>query len=40
MLFTAVSFGTILTVSYHNQRNKQVVEPPVMIDMPDEDEEL
>lgn len=40
MLFTAVSFGTILTVSYHNQRNKQVVEPPVMINVPDEDEEL
>ena len=40
MLFTAVSFGAILSVSYHNQRNKQVVEPPVMIDMPDEDEEL
>ncbi|WP_299580726.1 FtsW/RodA/SpoVE family cell cycle protein [uncultured Sunxiuqinia sp.] len=40
MLFTAVSFGAILSVSYHNQRNKEVVEPPVMIDMPDEDEEL
>lgn len=40
MLFTAVSFGAILSVSYHNQRNKQVVEPPVMVDMPDEDEEL
>lgn len=40
MLFTAVSFGAILSVSYHNQRNKVVVEPPVMIDMPDEDEEL
>ena len=40
MLFTAVSFGAILSVSYHNQRNKQVVEPPVMIDMPDEDEEF
>lgn len=40
MLFTAVSFGTILSVSYHNQRNKQVIEPPVMIDVPDEDEEL
>ena len=40
MLFTAVSFGAILSVSYHNQRNKIVVEPPVMVDMPDEDEEL
>jgi cell division protein FtsW len=40
MLFTAVSFGAILSVSYHNQRNKVVVEPPVMVDMPDEDEEL
>ncbi|MGQ7869677.1 FtsW/RodA/SpoVE family cell cycle protein [Sunxiuqinia sp. sy24] len=40
MLFTAFSFGAILSVSYHNQRNKEVVEPPVMVDMPDEDEEL
>lgn len=42
MLFTAVSFGAILSVSYHNQRNKKVVveETPVMVDMPDEDEEL
>lgn len=40
MLFTAISFGAILSVSYHNQRNKVVVEPPVMVDMPDEDEEL
>jgi cell division protein FtsW len=40
MLFTAISFGMILSVSYHNQRSKNVVEPPVMVDMPDEDEEL
>ena len=40
MLFTAVSFGAILSVSYHNQRSKKVVEPQVMVDVPDEDEEL
>jgi cell division protein FtsW len=40
MLFTAVSFGAILSVSYHNQRKNQVIEPPVVVDMPDEDEEL
>jgi len=40
MLFTAVSFGVILSVSYHNQKNKPVAEQPVMVNLPDEDEEL
>ncbi len=40
-LFTAASFGIILSVSYQNQKDKEVVEEqPVMLDMPDEDEEL
>ncbi|HKJ41357.1 MAG TPA: FtsW/RodA/SpoVE family cell cycle protein [Sunxiuqinia sp.] len=42
MLFTAFSFGAILSVSYHNQRNKkvEVEQTPVVVDMPDEDDEL
>ncbi|MGV8136291.1 MAG: FtsW/RodA/SpoVE family cell cycle protein [Mangrovibacterium sp.] len=40
MLFTAVSFGVILSVSYHNQKNKPVPEQAVMINLPDEDQEL
>jgi cell division protein FtsW len=40
MLFTAVSFGVILSVSYHNQKNKPVTEQPVMVNLPDEDQEL
>jgi cell division protein FtsW len=40
MLFTAVSFGVILSVSYHNQKNKTVTEQPVMVNLPDEDQEL
>jgi cell division protein FtsW len=40
MLFTAVSFGVILSVSYHNQKNKPVPEQAVMVNLPDEDQEL
>lgn len=40
MLFTAVSFGVILSVSYHNQKNKPAAEQPVMVNLPDEDQEL
>ncbi|WP_423126459.1 FtsW/RodA/SpoVE family cell cycle protein [Gaoshiqia sp. Z1-71] len=40
MLFTAVSFGMILSVSYHNQKNRENVEQPVMVNLPDEDQEL
>ena len=40
-LFTAISFGVILSVSYQNHKsNEQVQEQPVMVDVPDEDEEL
>ncbi len=40
MLFTAVSFGVILSVSYHNQKNSPVTEQPVMVNLPEEDQEL
>lgn len=40
MLFTACSFGIILSVSYHNQKNKVVVEQPVQVNVPDEDAEM
>ncbi len=40
MLFTAVSFGVILSVSYHNQKDRPATEPPVMVNLPDEDQEL
>ncbi len=41
MLFTSVCFGIILSVSYHNQKNVEVAEqPPVMVNVPDEDQEL
>jgi len=40
MLFTAVSFGIILSVSLHNQKNKPSEEQPVMVNLPDEDQEL
>ena len=40
-LFMAISFGVILSVSYQNHKsNEQVQEQPVMVDVPDEDEEL
>ncbi|WP_340111180.1 FtsW/RodA/SpoVE family cell cycle protein [Maribellus mangrovi] len=40
MLFTAISFGCILSVSYQNQVNKETVDQPVMIKAPDEDYEI
>ena len=40
ILFTAMSFGIILSVSYHNQKNKKVAEQPVLVNVPDEDQEL
>jgi cell division protein FtsW len=40
MLFTAISFGCILSVSYQNQVNKESVDQPVMIKAPDEDYEI
>ncbi len=40
MLFTAFSFGVILSVSYHNQKNKPVTEQPAMQNLPDEDQEM
>ncbi len=40
LLFSAISFGAILSISYHNQKNTKVTEQPVVVDMPDEDQEL
>lgn len=40
MIFTAISFGCILSVSYQNQVNREAVEQPVMIKAPDEDYEI
>ncbi len=40
MLFTAVAFGAILTVSYHNNKQKEADEQLVTIDTPDEDQAL
>jgi len=40
MLFTAISFGCILSVSYQNQVNREAVDQPVMIKAPDEDYEI
>ena len=40
MLFTAIAFGAILTVSYQNNKQKEAEEQLVVVDTPDEDEEL
>jgi len=40
MLFTAISFGCILSVSHQNQVNREAVEQPLMIKTPDEDYEI
>ncbi len=40
MLFTAASFGIILAVSAHNQKNKDATEQLVVADIPNEDQAL
>ena len=40
MLFTAASFGIILSVSANNQKNKAATEQLVVVDMPNEDQAL
>ena len=40
MLFTAASFGIILAVSSHNQKNKAATEQLVVVDVPNEDQAL
>ena len=40
MLFTAVSFGIILSVSSNNQKDKAATEPLVIVDVPNEDQAL
>lgn len=40
LVFTAISFGCILSVSYQNQNNRETVEQPLMVKAPDEDYEI
>jgi len=40
MLFTAASFGIILSVSSNNQKNKAATEQLVVVDLPNEDQPL
>lgn len=40
LIFTSISFGCILSVSYQNQVNKDIQKPPVQVNMPDEDVEM
>ncbi len=40
MMFTALAFGIILTVSHHNNKQKHTEDQLVMVDTPDEDEAL
>ncbi len=40
LIFTSVSFGCILSVSYQNQINREIKKPPVQVNVPDEDFEM
>jgi cell division protein FtsW len=40
LIFTSVTFGCILSVSYQNQINRKFQTPPVQVNMPDEDYEM
>ncbi len=40
LLFSSISFGCILSVSYQNQINKKIQKPPVQVTGPDEDFEM
>jgi cell division protein FtsW len=40
MLFTAASFGIILSVSSNNQKNKAATDQLVVVDLPNEDQPL
>ena len=40
LLFTAVCFGGILSVSYQNQLNQEVARQPIKVNTPDEDFEM
>ncbi len=40
LLFTSVAFGCILSVSYQNQKNREVQAPVVQVTVPDEDQEM
>jgi cell division protein FtsW len=40
LIFTSAAFGCILSVSYQNQVNREMMKPPVEINVPDEDYEI
>ena len=40
LLFTSIAFGCILSVSYQTQKDRQIEEQPVQVNMPDEDYEM
>ncbi len=40
LLFTAIAFGCILSVSHLNQVDQEQQEQPVQVNIPDEDEEM
>ena len=40
LIFTSISFGCILSVSYQNQVDKKIQKPPVEVNVPDEDVEM
>lgn len=40
LIFTSISFGCILSVSYQNQINREIQKPPVQVNVPDEDVEM
>ena len=40
LIFTSAAFGCILSVSYQNQVNREMLKPPVQVNVPDEDYEI
>jgi cell division protein FtsW len=40
LIFTSAAFGCILSVSYQNQVNREMMKPPVEVNVPDEDYEI
>lgn len=40
LLFTSVSFGCVLSVSYQNQVNRESQKPPIQVNIPDEDDAM
>ena len=40
LIFTSIAFGCILSVSYQNQRDREIQQQPVQVNAPDEDYEM